>query len=144
MTDCDDRVLRAVTIEREEIGREMDALRSENATLREQVAACTQGSDLGYTRLENVGLRKDSVVQLNLIKGLTTRAEKAEADNVALRKDAERYRWLRDTHKQGAKNPHGEGIVVVTDRPSKEPRYIGPLGWELLDTAIDAAMGKGE
>ena len=26
MTDCDDRVLRAVTFEREQIGREMDAL----------------------------------------------------------------------------------------------------------------------
>jgi len=82
----------------------------------------------------------ENVVCVDDAKRLEHELEKAEAENAALRKDAERYRWLRDTHKQGAKNPHGEGIVVVTDRPSKEPRYIGPLGWELLDTAIDAAM----
>ena len=84
------------------------------------------------------------MVDADFARQLERELQKAEAENAALRKDAERYRWLRDTHKQGAKNPHGEGIVVVTDRPSKEPRYIGPLGWELLDTAIDAAMGKGE
>ena len=53
--------------------------------------------------------------------------------------DAERYRWLRNSHNQGANTPDGEGLVVVTDRPAKEPRYIGPLAWQLLDAAIDAA-----
>lgn len=61
------------------------------------------------------------------------------AEREALRVDAERYRWLRDHMNQGANTPDGEGIVVCTDRPSKEPRYIGPLCWNLLDAAIDAA-----
>jgi hypothetical protein len=58
--------------------------------------------------------------------------------------DAERYRWLRDSHNQGANTPDGEGLLVVTDRPSKTPRYIGPVFNKTLDTAIDCALRAAE
>ena len=63
----------------------------------------------------------------------------SEADQ----RDTARYRWLRNSHNQGANSPTAEGIIVCTDRPAKEPRYIGPLAWQLLDAAIDAAMRSG-
>jgi len=56
--------------------------------------------------------------------------------------DAKRYQWLRNSHNQGANSPTGEGLIVCTDRPSKEPRYIGPLAWQLLDLAIDKAIER--
>lgn len=65
------------------------------------------------------------------------KAEKAQ-------RDAARYRWLRNSHNQGANSPTSEGLMVVTDRPAKEPRYIGPLVWQLLDAAIDSAMQEGK
>ena len=59
----------------------------------------------------------------------TLRMLTAERD--ALKKDAERYRWLRDAH------PATEEIVVVRWRNlNEEMRY------EKLDSAIDAALSK--
>jgi hypothetical protein len=73
-------------------------------------------------------------------RGLERESSSLKAQLEGFRKDAERYRWLRNSHNQGANSPQGEGVMVVTDRPSKEPRYIGPLAWQLLDRAIDSAL----
>jgi hypothetical protein len=74
------------------------------------------------------------------IRPLERESSELKAQIEGFRKDAERYRWLRNSHNQGANSPQGEGVMVVTDRPSKEPRYIGPLAWQLLDRAIDSAL----
>ena len=60
--------------------------------------------------------------------------------NEAEQRDAARYRWLRALEHQGAQRPDGEGPLVVTDRPTLVPRYLGPLFGDALDKAIDAAM----
>jgi hypothetical protein len=59
------------------------------------------------------------------------RAEKAEAECGRLRKDAERYRWLRDAH------PADGGLWVAMGVP-----HFGLSAWRIepLDAAIDAAM----
>ena len=53
-------------------------------------------------------------------------------------RDAGRYRWLREN--QGARSEDGTGILIVTDVPSRVPRYIGPMISATLDAAIDAAI----
>ena len=55
------------------------------------------------------------------------RGERAEMD--ALRKDAERYRWLRDAH------PATESVIAVDWRDPRKAMRHGDL-----DAAIDAAM----
>ena len=61
-----------------------------------------------------------------------------KADNEALRKDADRYRWLRSQH-------WNESDMAVACHPKKSVKlgFDCPSG-ERLDHAIDAAMGKGE
>ena len=49
-----------------------------------------------------------------------------KAENESLRKDAERYRWLRD----------GAGYFDTRDIPGMAPAR--------MDAFIDAALGKGE
>ena len=53
-------------------------------------------------------------------------------------KDAERYRWLRDSAAGQWAHP-----IVVEQRkaPFDTMQYIGPLFGESLDKAIDAALG---
>jgi hypothetical protein len=51
------------------------------------------------------------------------------AENAALRKDAERYRWLRDSA--------GNDIMEKLMAECSPPRWD-----ELVDAAIDAAMGE--
>lgn len=65
------------------------------------------------------------------------RAERSELE--ALRKDAERYRWLRSQRDLG---PHGtKGLPwVVWVRPDKSIPTLGPLVSEDCDAAIDAAL----
>jgi len=58
-----------------------------------------------------------------VIKYLRDRIEQLEAENAALRDDAERYRWLRDDN---AFFPEEQMI----------------MGGDDLDAAIDAARGK--
>ena len=65
----------------------------------------------------------------------------SEAECAALRKDAERYRWLRDKSPGQYKHP----IVVTQAQAGDHMKYIGPLAYRNLDAAIDAAIaGKGE
>jgi hypothetical protein len=61
-----------------------------------------------------------------------------EPDLDAMRKDAERYRWLRSRH-------WNESDMAVACHPKKSVKlgFDCPSG-ERLDHAIDAAMGKGE
>ncbi|MBP5120970.1 hypothetical protein [Pseudomonas protegens] len=62
-------------------------------------------------------------------------AETAEKENEELRKDAERYRWLKSRQ-----------IEVPTIGPDLA-NWEDDVGWSIrgneADTAIDAAMGKG-
>jgi hypothetical protein len=55
--------------------------------------------------------------------------ERLTAENAALRKDAERYRWLRDSA--------GNDIMEKLMAECSPPRWD-----ELVDAAIDAAMGE--
>ncbi|MCK8669426.1 hypothetical protein M1M11_31570 [Pseudomonas azerbaijanoccidens] len=61
------------------------------------------------------------------------------AENEALRKDADRYRWLRS--RESAEDPE----ISVTRWTQLTPdRAMGEAPrLEVLDAAIDAAMGKG-
>jgi len=54
--------------------------------------------------------------------------DQLKADNEALRKDAERYRWLRD-----GEYLHAWAVVHICDEPRRA---------ELTDRTIDAAMAK--
>lgn len=78
------------------------------------------------------------------IQAANQRAAQSAAECERYKKDAERYRWLRNSHNQGANSPTGEGIMVVTDRPAKTPRYIGPVWEGTLDAAIDQALASRE
>ena len=59
--------------------------------------------------------------------------KKLKAENDSLRKDAERYRWLREN------NWFVSGIVVIRPRGRSCHENV-----EYLDAAIDAAMAQGE
>jgi hypothetical protein len=61
-----------------------------------------------------------------------------ERENAALKLDAERYRWLRDKSPGQYEQP----IVVTQARAGDHMKYIGPLAYNDLDSAIDAAMGE--
>ena len=63
----------------------------------------------------------------------------ADAGAAEAEKDARRYRWLRDNRNQGARSPESIGLIITTDRPSKTPRYAGPVFGKELDAIIDAA-----
>ena len=64
--------------------------------------------------------------------------DQLNAEIEALRRDAERYRWLRSQH-------WNESDMAVACHPKKSVKlgFDCPSG-ERLDHAIDAAMGKGE
>lgn len=142
--------LEQVVLENGDLRKRLAEVEAENATLRgllgnsakpcpycglaaEDQAKCARGFP-GCARADDQMLSKHFADAY--------RADCAEAERDALKEDAERYRWLRNSHNQGANSPIGEGIVVVAERPNKEPRYIGPLAWQLLDAAIDAARKK--
>jgi len=63
------------------------------------------------------------------------RAELAEA-----KKDATRYRWLRNN----SANQYDHPLVVSQSRTPEGMHYIGPVFGRTLDTAIDAAMRTTE
>ena len=112
------------------LSAQVEALKSDNAALvRERD---------NLQRLHNEAEEDSAKFQGKLIDAEKER-DRLRAELDAAKVDAERYRWLRVSHHQGANSPTTEGIMVVTDRPAKVPRYIGPLGWQLLDAAIDAA-----
>lgn len=67
------------------------------------------------------------------VKTVVTERDQLKAENEELRKDAERYRWLRE---QGWSTPAEIWTVRFQDKV--------PVVHVDLDEAIDAAMGKGE
>lgn len=68
-------------------------------------------------------------------------AERALREGMAMHEqDAKRYRWLRDS----SPNQYEHPIVVSQRRTGEGITYVGPLAWNELDAAIDAAMLKEE
>lgn len=63
------------------------------------------------------------------------RIDALERENAALRKDAERYRWLRDNMVQDGANY--DGFMSTRDLFPRGNEYPGNL-----DAAIDAAMAQ--
>jgi hypothetical protein len=59
------------------------------------------------------------------------------AEVEALRKDAERYRWLRD-EAWGGNNKRGPHLVEF--KPGHTPSFFTELAEQAADAAIDAAM----
>ena len=82
--------------------------------------------------------------------------KKLKAENEALRKDAQRYRWLRDVMSKsigGGVEVNDAALVYETSEPGEEVRVYWypntPIGFydskgSTLDEAIDAAMIAGE
>ena len=95
----------------------IEILKEENATLREQLKECSAAFDRQQEQLDR-------------------NAEQ----NAALQKDAERYRWLRNDSFGQFVHP----IVVSQTRTERGINYIGPVFYESLDAAIDAAKGEGK
>jgi hypothetical protein len=100
----------------------------------------TDAAEFDWSIIQGREYKTKRVVSAGFARQLERESSSLKAQLEGFRKDAERYRWLRNSHNQGANSPQGEGVMVVTDRPSKEPRYIGPLAWQLLDRAIDSAL----
>ncbi|SFX17116.1 hypothetical protein SAMN03159390_00613 [Pseudomonas sp. NFACC49-2] len=102
-----------------ELLAENDNLRRGNETWRLSIEAERNGHNVTVRGLQD---------ELERLRGPAFAEELA-----ALRKDAERYRWLR------AENVAGSNIQVS--------EWIGPHEYQLytaeLDAAIDAAMGQG-
>lgn len=102
-----------------ELLAENDNLRRGNETWRLSIEAERNGHNVTVLGLQD---------ELERLRGPAFAEELA-----ALRKDAERYRWLR------AENVAGPNIQVS--------EWIGPHEYQLytaeLDAAIDAAMGQG-
>lgn len=77
------------------------------------------------------------------ITGVDPERDQLKAEVEALRKDAERYRWLRHVARMdGIENDMEEigalGSIFVCVRPGEAHSAFG----ESLDDAVDAAMGK--
>lgn len=73
------------------------------------------------------------VFQERIIEGLTQDVERLERENAELRRDAERYRWLRH-------GDNDEDMVVLRQHDGDSDAYAYLLRNDRLDQAIDAAM----
>lgn len=93
----------------------------DQASLEEHIAA-----QFSHVNAENGALRGQ-------VEALQRGAGQLQDQNEALRKDAERYRWLRD----------GCGIVEYKAIAGSIGPGMLPSG-QVLEDAIDAAMDKGE
>lgn len=115
-----------------EIGRltaEVELLTAENEKLKN---ACSRADQIICDESKSASFAR---ARENLLQ---TELEKIKAENEALLKDAERYRWLRGQH-------WNESEMAVVCYPQKAVK----LGFDCpserrLDSAIDAALGKGE
>lgn len=91
---------------------------------------CTDGLSIDTVMAliaENDSARKHWQNESNNVQVLVAEVARLKAENEALRKDAERYRWLRDS-----------------DLAGKILRDMGAKYRADADQRIDAAMGKGE
>lgn len=112
---------------------------------RDGVLALIAENDSQRKDLQN--LRADNAQLLYALKQeeqsyLVLRAERDQlkAENEALRKDAERYQWLRS--RESAADP--EISVTRWNQISPDHAMGDAPRLEVLDAAIDAAMGNGE
>ena len=128
-----DQALIKMAAERDQLKAEVERLKAENQS---EVGACLLSvAENKKLQAENEALR--GLYQMH--KATETREMRClKTENEALRKDAERYRWLRGQH-------WNESEMAVVCRPKKAVR----LGFDCpsegrLDYAIDVAMGKGE
>lgn len=93
------------------------------ALMRHAVGAKNYAEELDRLR------RQVAELERNLVRTLL-RAEKAEAENAALREDAERYRWLRECNQ----------LMVCNVVGLPKEWYAGTA----LDSAIDAVRRKND
>ena len=108
-----------------------DEMCDENERLRAELAAAKEGvvQDMVVQalRAENKALRAHITNQNKELDELIPMAEKLEAENEALRADAERYRWLRRP-------------ITSTADFKKWLDIITNLCEDRMDAAIDAAI----
>lgn len=104
-----------------------------NVIMAERDAAMRENAEL-RRELEREGILRENVAS-DLVR-VIQRAETAERQLAEARKDAERYRWLRDKSPGQNEQP----IVVTQARSGYHMKYIGPLAYADLDAAIDAAL----
>lgn len=102
-----------------------DALAAECAALREERAPIVQRAENAEAALVAEVAKNGRHAMRVTIAQLEARLAEVEA----LRKDAERYRWLRDSA--------GNDIMEKLMAECSPPRWD-----ELVDAAIDAAMGE--
>ncbi|MFJ2455416.1 hypothetical protein ACIOWK_27390 [Pseudomonas protegens] len=120
----DSAELRKLCAARDSARRERDQLKAKNETLRAELAwsesdSREQSAELNKLRAELASLRTGFDAQNEVIAGL--------------RKDAERYRWLRDSSESIHQFYLSTPIWFTSVKFSKEN----------VDSTIDAAMGKG-
>jgi hypothetical protein len=119
MTDCDERVLRAVTFERERIKEEMDEIRTERNRLIADRDAWKIMCGGKQKIIEQIQAERDALqATVDACGELYERAELSDLD-------ANRYRWLRDG------NNDLEGLASCRSG-------------EDLDAEIDIAMRSGD
>jgi len=119
MTDCDERVLRAVTFERERIKKEMDEIRTERNRLIADRDAWKIMCGGKQKIIEHIQAERDALqATVDACGELYERAELSDLD-------ANRYRWLRDG------NNDLEGLASCRSG-------------EDLDAEIDIAMRSGD
>ena len=120
------------------VGRHVHQAADKITSLREQLAEAIVVRDRSITRMVEMAepgfigafAAKDRAVE---------RAKKADAENAALRKDAERLNWLE------RQDYDDLSFELITDRPNDGYHAVsfGGLGWyvgKTLREAIDAAM----
>lgn len=115
---------------------------TDNTELKRMAEACVAAGeylpgeaweeDRSYCQAEVAFLEFAPVATPAAVLALITERDQLKAENEALRKNAERYQWLREAR---------SGYIEVVE-------WIGPhatgMTGEDLDALIDAAMGKGE
>lgn len=98
----------------------------------------------GLVVTEIIEVERARDVLASELNAVTARAERLAAEVEALRKDAARYRWLRENCR--AYWSGQDAVMEPVQLIHYEPNLTGPIeGWrERLDDAIDAALAQEE
>ncbi|MCP1507707.1 hypothetical protein J2Y83_003680 [Pseudomonas marginalis] len=82
----------------------------------------------------------EASAEIDRFQSIEDERDQLKAENEALRKDADRYQWLRS--RESAEDPE---ISVTRWNQISPDRAMGEAPrLEVLDVAIDAAMAKGD
>lgn len=124
-------------------GTELQNLRADNAQLvyalkQQEQSYLVLRAELDQLKAENEEDAKDFLVFGVVMMSQNDKIEKLKAENEALRKDAERYRWLLQNWFTMSSEYMG-GVSFQTGRS----RW-SDLPDEAVSEAIDAALGRGE